>query len=409
MQTQETFKLNTIEEALEDLRAGKVLICVDDEDRENEGDFICAAETITPETVNFMARYGRGLICSPLTRERCAELKLDMMVGENTSLHSTPFTVSVDLLGHGCTTGISAHDRAKTLNALVDPETKPEDLGRPGHIFPLLAQKKGVLRRPGHTEAVVDLTRLAGLRPGGVLVEILNEDGTMARLPQLMEVAKKFDLKIISIADLIKYRLKNESMVTKGVTAYLPTEFGEFHCIPFRQETDELEHVALVKGEWKEDEPVLVRMHSSCLTGDVFGSCRCDCGNQLKESMRMIQEAGKGVIVYLSQEGRGIGLFNKLHAYKLQEEGLDTIQANLQLGFAADERDYGVGASILRELNVRRMRLLTNNPQKRAALTGYGLEIVENVPIRISPNKYNEEYLRTKELSMGHTLGFFKK
>ncbi len=403
------FKLNTIEEALEDLRQGKVLICVDDADRENEGDFICAAETITPDTVNFMARYGRGLICCPLTRERCNELKLDMMVGENTSLHSTPFTVSVDLIGKGCTTGISAYDRAMTLQALVDPETKPEDLGRPGHIFPLLAQKRGVLRRPGHTEAVVDLTRMAGLRPGGVLVEILNEDGTMARLPELIEVAKEWDLKIISIEDLIKYRLKTESVITRGVTAHMPTEFGDFKVIPFMQNNDEIEHLALVKGEWKEDESVLVRMHSSCLTGDVFGSCRCDCGSQLRESMRMIEQEGKGAVVYLMQEGRGIGLSNKLHAYKLQEEGLDTIQANIQLGFGADERDYGVGASILRELNIGKIRLLTNNPQKRAGLSGYGLTIVENVPIVIQPNKYNYEYLKTKELSMGHTLGIFNK
>lgn len=403
------FKLNTIEEALEDLRAGKVLICVDDEDRENEGDFICAAETITPETVNFMAQHGRGLICCPLTRERCAELKLDMMVGENTSLHSTPFTVSVDLLGKGCTTGISAYDRAMTLNALVDPETKASDLGRPGHIFPLLAQNKGVLRRPGHTEAVVDLTRLAGLKPGGVLVEILNADGSMARLHQLIDIAKKFELKIISIADLIKYRLEHESVVTRGVTAHMPTEYGDFRITPYMQGSDEIEHIALVKGEWEEGDSVLVRMHSSCLTGDVFGSCRCDCGSQLKESMKMIEKEGKGIVVYLNQEGRGIGIFNKLHAYKLQEEGLDTIEANLQLGFAADERDYGVGASILRDLNAKHIRLLTNNPQKRAALIGYGLEIVENIPIVIEPNKYNYEYLRTKEVSMGHTLGLSKK
>ena len=409
MGTKEKFKLNTIQEALEDLRAGKVLICVDDEDRENEGDFICAAETITAETVNFMARYGRGLICCPLTRERCAELKLDMMVGENTSLHSTPFTVSVDLIGNGCTTGISALDRAKTLNALVDPATKPADLGRPGHIFPLLAQRKGVLRRPGHTEAVVDLTRLAGLQPGGVLVEILNEDGTMARLPELIVVAKQFGLKIISIADLVKYRLATESVITRGVTAQLPTELGNFTITPYMQDNDELEHIALVKGTWTEDEPVLVRMHSSCMTGDIFGSSRCDCGNQLKESMKMIEKEGKGVIVYLNQEGRGIGIFNKVHAYKLQEEGLDTVEANLQLGFAADDRDYGVGASILRDMNVKRIKLLTNNPQKRAGLAGYGLEIVENIPIVIEPTEHNIAYLRTKELTMGHTLGLFKK
>lgn len=409
MEKLKEFKLNTIEEAIADFKAGKVLICVDDESRENEGDFICAAETVTVETVNFMAQHGRGLICAPLTRERCRELKLDMMVGENTSLHSTPFTVSVDLLGKGCTTGISAYDRATTLNALVNPETKPEDLGRPGHIFPLLAQSKGVLRRPGHTEAVVDLARLAGLSAGGVLVEILNEDGSMARMPELIKVAQKFDLKIVSIADLIKYRLATESMIRRGVTAYMPTEYGDFTTTPFIQDKNETEHIALVKGEWAEDEPVLVRMHSSCLTGDVFASSRCDCGSQLKESMKMIEKEGKGVIVYLNQEGRGIGLFNKLHAYKLQEEGLNTIEANIHLGFAADDRDYGVGASILRELNVKRIKLLTNNPQKRAALIGYGLEIVENIPIVIEPNKHNMEYLRTKELLMGHTLGCFTK
>lgn len=403
------FRLNTIEEAIEDFKAGKVLICVDDESRENEGDFICAAETVTTETINFMAKYGRGLICAPLTRERCQELKLDMMVGENTSLHSTPFTVSVDLLGKGCTTGISAYDRATTLNALADPTTKAEDLGRPGHIFPLLAQTKGVLRRPGHTEAVVDIARLAGLRPAGVLVEILSEDGSMARLPELIKVAEKFDLKIISIADLIKYRFATESVVTRGVTVKMPTEFGNFTTTAFKQDKNELEHIALVKGEWTEDEPVLVRMHSSCLTGDVFSSSRCDCGSQLRESMKMIEKAGKGIIVYLSQEGRGIGLFNKMQAYKLQEEGLNTIEANIHLGFAADDRDYGVGASILREMNVKRIKLLTNNPQKRAALIGYGLEIVENVPIVIKPNEHNMEYLRTKELQMGHTLGYFTK
>ena len=401
--------LNTIEEAIQDISEGKIVIVVDDEDRENEGDFITAAETITMEKVNFMARYGRGLICAPLTRERCNQLKLDMMVGENTSLHATPFTVSVDLLTQGCTTGISAGDRAKTIRALGDPKTRPEELGRPGHIFPLMAQTKGVLRRPGHTEAVVDLTRMAGMTPGGVLVEIMNEDGTMARLPQLLEVAKKFGLKIISIADLIKYRLKTETLVTRGVEADMPTEYGHFKAIPYIQNSDSLEHVALVKGEWEEDEPILVRMHSSCLTGDVFGSYRCDCGSQLKESMRMIEEAGKGVIVYLNQEGRGIGIFNKLHAYKLQEEGLDTAEANLKLGFAVDERDYGVGATILRDLGVRNIRLLTNNPLKRAGLEGYGLKIVENVPIVITPNEYNYKYLETKEKVMGHSLGITGK
>lgn len=401
--------LNTIEEALEDIRNGKIIIVVDDEDRENEGDFITACETITTETVNFMARYGRGLVCASLPKKRCEELKLDMMVGENTSLHATPFTVSVDLLGDGCTTGISAGDRAKTLRALVNGNSKAEDFGRPGHIFPLKAQSKGVLRRPGHTEAVVDLTRLAGLTPGGALVEIMNEDGSMARLPELREVAKKFDLKIISIEELIRYRLAKESVVTRGVTALLPTAYGDFKIIPFLQDNSDLEHLALIKGEWSEDESILVRMHSSCITGDVFGSCRCDCGAQLKESMSMIDKEGKGVVVYLNQEGRGIGLFNKMHAYKLQEEGMDTIQANLHLGFAADERDYGVGASILRELGVKKMRLMTNNPQKRVALQGYGLHITENVPIVIQPNKHNNEYLRTKELEMGHTLGIYKK
>lgn len=411
MATEETKKstLNSIEEALEEIRNGKIIIVVDDEDRENEGDFITACETITTETVNFMARYGRGLVCASLPKKRCEELKLDMMVGENTSLHATPFTVSVDLLKDGCTTGISAMDRAKTLKALVDPAYVAEDFGRPGHIFPLKAQSKGVLRRPGHTEAVVDLTRLAGLTPGGALVEIMNEDGSMARLPELREVAKQFDLKIISIEDLIRYRLEKESVVTRGVTALMPTAFGDFKVIPFQQDNSELEHLALVKGTWTEDEPILVRMHSSCLTGDVFGSCRCDCGAQLHTSMRMIDKEGKGVIVYLNQEGRGIGLFNKMHAYKLQEEGMDTIQANLHLGFAADERDYGVGASILRELGVKKIRLMTNNPQKRVALQGYGLEITENVPIVIQPNVHNNEYLKTKELEMGHTLGLYTK
>ncbi len=401
--------LSTIEEAIEEIKAGRIVIVVDDEDRENEGDFIAAAATVTEEMVNFMTQHGRGLLCAPLTRERCQQLKLDLMVGENTSLHSTPFTVSVDLLTQGCTTGISVADRTKTLRALVDRNTKPEDLGRPGHIFPLMAQDKGVLRRPGHTEAVVDLTKMAGLEPGGVLIEIMNPDGTMARLPQLFEIAEKWGFKIISIADLIRYRLARETLVRKGVTAELPTRFGTFKAVPFLQVNGDIEHIALVKGQWSEDEPVLVRMHSSCLTGDVFGSSRCDCGDQLQESMRMIEKEGKGVIVYLSQEGRGIGLMNKLHAYKLQEEGLDTVEANVKLGFAPDERDYGVGATILRELGVRNIRLLTNNPQKRAALEGYGLKIVENIPIIIQPNRHNLHYLETKERVMGHTLGLIKE
>ncbi len=403
------YVLSTIEEALIDIAEGKLLIVVDDEDRENDGDFIAAAEKVTPEMINFMARYGRGLICAPLTRERCKELELEMMVGENTSLHSTPFTISVDLLGKGCSTGISAYDRATTLNALVDDNAKASDFGRPGHIFPLMAQDKGVLRRPGHTEAVVDLTRMAGLKPGGVLVEILNEDGTMARLDSLIEVSKEFGIKIISIADLIKYRLKTETLVTRGVEAQLPTEHGDFKAIPFMQNSDHLEHIALIKGEWAKDEPILVRMHSSCLTGDVFGSCRCDCGGQLKESMKMIEKEGKGVIVYLNQEGRGIGIFNKMHAYKLQEEGYNTVDANLKLGFGADDRDYGVGATILHELGVGNIRLLTNNPLKRVGLEGYGLRIVENVPIIIAPNPHSLKYLETKEELMGHELGLKTK
>lgn len=399
---------NTVEEALEEIRAGRVLIVVDDEDRENEGDFIVAGEKITPEIVNFMLHNGRGVMCAPLTEERCRELELDMMVGNNTSLLGTPFTVSVDLLGNGCTTGVSSNDRAATIRALVDPDTKPSDLGRPGHIFPLRARNRGVLRRPGHTEAVVDLTRMAGLKVGGALIEIMNEDGSMARMPQLLEIAKKFGLKIVTIADIIAYRLKTESIVEKGDQVEMPTEWGMFKATPFRQKSNGLEHIALTKGEWKPDEPVLVRVHSSCVTGDIFGSYRCDCGRQLHEAMTMIEKEGKGAIVYLNQEGRGIGLFNKLQAYKLQEQGYNTAEANLKLGFQVDERDYGVGASILRELGITKMKLMTNNPLKRAGLEGYGLSIVENVPIVIPPNKYNEKYLETKEVEMGHTLGLFK-
>jgi 3,4-dihydroxy 2-butanone 4-phosphate synthase/GTP cyclohydrolase II len=397
--------LNTIDEALEDIRQGKIIIVVDDEDRENEGDFIVAAEKITPETVNFMITNGRGLVCAPLPEARCEELGLEMMVGENTALHQTPFTVAVDLLGHGCTTGISANDRAKTIRALVNPDTRPEDLGRPGHIFPLKAKERGVLRRAGHTEAVVDLTRMAGMKPGGALVEILNEDGTMARLPHLMKISERFGIKIIAIKDLIAYRLRTESIVERGEKVKMPTKFGQFELIVFKQVSGGIEHLALIKGEWKTDEPILVRVHSSCMTGDIFGSCRCDCGPQLHEAMRMIEKEGRGVIVYLSQEGRGIGLFNKIHAYKLQEEGKDTVEANIALGFKADERDYGVGASILREINVSKMRLITNNPLKRRGLEGYGLTVVENVPIVIPANQYNEFYLATKVRKMGHDFG----
>ncbi len=400
--------LNTIEEVIEDIREGKVVIVVDDEDRENEGDFVVAGDKITPEIVNFMARYGRGLICAPLPESRCDELELNMMVSDNTSLHETPFTVSVDLLTQGCTTGISVSDRSKTIKALVDPNTKPSDLGRPGHIFPLRARERGVIRRPGHTEAVVDLTRLAGLTPGGALVEIMNEDGTMARMPELLEIAKEFDLKIMSIADLVAYRLKTETIIERGETVEMPTQWGTFKAIPFRQNSNGLEHIALIKGEWEQDEPVLVRVHSSCITGDIFGSCRCDCGNQLHESMKLIDKEGKGAVVYLMQEGRGIGLFNKIKAYKLQEQGLDTVEANVELGFAPDERDYGVGASIVRDLGITKMRLLSNNPTKRAGLEGYGISIVENVPIIIKPNEFNFKYLETKETLMGHSLGIKK-
>lgn len=396
--------LNTIESALEDLRAGKLLIVVDDEDRENEGDFVTAARNVTPEIINFMSKHGRGLICAPITASRCDELKLNLMVENNTVLHQTPFTVSVDLIGHGCTTGISAQDRAKTVQALIDPNTKPEDLGRPGHIFPLRARDEGVLRRTGHTEATVDLARLAGYEPAGVLVEIMNDDGTMARMPQLLEIAKKFDLKIISIKDLISYRLKIETLIKEEVRVHMPTKHGDFELVAFRQTNTGENHLALVKGTWEKDEPVLVRVHSSCFTGDILHSLRCDCGDQLVKAMEMVEAAGKGVVLYMNQEGRGIGLFNKLKAYKLQEEGKDTVEANLALGFKNDQRDYGVGAQILRHLGVSKMKLMSNNPKKRAGIIGYGLEIVENVPIEIKANKHNEFYLQTKRDKLGHEI-----
>ena len=401
--------LDSVEEVIEDFRKGKGVIVVDDEDRENEGDFIVAAEKITPEIVNFMLHNGRGVLCAPLTEDRCAELELHMQEANNTSLLGTPFTVSVDLLGGGCTTGVSTHDRTATLRALADPKTRPCDLGRPGHIFPLRARNKGVLRRPGHTEAAVDLARLAGLYPAGALIEIMNEDGTMARLPQLFEVADRFGLKIISIADLIAYRLRQETIVERGETVEMPTQWGDFRMTPFRQKSNGLEHFALTKGEWKDDEAVLVRVHSSCVTGDILGSYRCDCGEQLHKAMQMIEKEGKGALVYLQQEGRGIGLHHKIAAYKLQEQGYDTAEANLKLGFKVDERDYGVGASILHELGITKMRLMSNNPLKRAGLEGYGLSVVENVPIVIQPNKYDRRYLETKEQVMGHKLGLFGK
>jgi len=397
-------KFNTIEEAIEDIKSGKLLIVVDDEQRENEGDFVAAAQMVTPEMINFMAINGRGLICTPLTEKRCSELELELMVGKNTSLHATPFTVSVDLIGHGCTTGISAHDRAKTIKALVDRNTKPDDLGRPGHIFPLKAKDRGVIQRAGHTEAVVDLARLAGLEPVGVLVEIMNEDGTMARLPELMVIAQKFQLKIISIEALITYRLRQESLIEQGEMVLLPTEFGNFNLIPFLDKNTKQEHIALIKGTWLPDEPVLTRVHSSCVTGDIFGSLRCDCGLQLHKAMQMIEKEGKGVIVYMSQEGRGIGLFNKIKAYKLQEQGMDTVEANIALGFNGDERDYGVGAQILKQLGVRKMRLLTNNPIKRIGLEGFGIEITENVNLEVPANQHNHFYMETKRDKMGHFL-----
>ncbi len=397
-------KLNTIEEAIADIKAGKVIIVVDDEDRENEGDFVTAARNATPEVINFMATHGRGLVCAPLTEERCRELDLHLMVGNNTAAYETNFTVSVDLQGYGCTTGISASDRSKTIKALINPDIRPEEFGRPGHIFPLIAKDGGVLRRAGHTEATVDIARLAGLEPAGVLVEILKEDGEMARLPDLMEVAKRFDLKIISIKDLIEFRLMKDSLIRREVSVEMPTEWGDFTLTAFTQKITGEQHLALTKGTWETDEPILVRVHSSCATGDIFGSCRCDCGPQLHRAMQMIEEEGKGVVVYMNQEGRGIGLINKLHAYKLQETGLDTVDANLKLGFKPDYRDYGIGAQILRDLNVTKMRLMSNNPTKRAGLVGYGIEIVENVPIEIASNPHNERYLLTKRDRMGHTI-----
>ena len=381
-----------------------MVIVVDDEDRENEGDFITAAQNITPEVVNFMARYGRGLICVPLLEERCDALKLEMMVNNNTALHETAFTVSVDLLGHGCTTGISAHDRAATIRALVDPETKPEDLGRPGHIFPLRAKKGGVLRRAGHTEAAIDLARLAGFSPAGVLVEILNEDGSMARLPQLKEIAKQFDFKIISIKDLIEYRIKRDSLIDEIVRVDMPTQWGHFKLVAFQEKNTSNAHLALIKGEWESGDPVLVGVHSSCFTGDILGSMRCDCGEQLHGAMQMVEAAGQGVILYMNQEGRGIGLLNKLKAYRLQEQGMDTVEANLHLGFQMDQRDYGVGAQILRHLGINKLRLISNNPRKRVGLIGYGLEVVENVPLKVDPNPHNARYLATKRDKLGHEL-----
>lgn len=400
----EKFSLDPIEDAIAAIKKGEVIIVVDDEDRENEGDFVCAAETVTPEIINFMATHGRGLICAPLIEDRCEKLGLELMVGSNTAAFETPFTVSVDLIGHGCTTGISTSDRAKTIKALVNDSINPNELGKPGHIFPLKAKRGGVLRRAGHTEAAIDLARLAGFSPAGVLVEIMNEDGTMARLPDLIVVAKRFNLKLISIKDLIAYRLKHESLIKREIGVELPTTYGNFELIAFKQtNTDEI-HLALIKGTWAPDEPLMVRVHSSCVTGDIFGSCRCDCGPQLQHAMRMVEEEGKGVILYMNQEGRGIGLINKLKAYKLQEEGMDTVQANLALGLPMDSRDYGVGAQILRDLGVAKIRLISNNPQKRVGLIGYGLEIVEQLPIEIASNPHNEKYLRTKRDKMGHNI-----
>ncbi|MFI5222047.1 MAG: bifunctional 3,4-dihydroxy-2-butanone-4-phosphate synthase/GTP cyclohydrolase II, partial [Bacteroidia bacterium] len=391
-------------EAIAEIKKGNLVIVVDDEDRENEGDFLTAAQNVTPKIINFMATHGRGLICAPLTEQRCVELGLDLMVGDNTAIHGTPFTISVDLLGKGCTTGISAHDRAKTVKALVDPKTKPEELGKPGHIFPLKAQTNGVLRRAGHTEAAIDLARLAGFDPAGCIVEILNENGTMARLPDLVLVAKKFNLKLITIKDLIEYRLSNESLIRRIISVDLPTKYGAFELLAYEQVDTGQQHLVLKKGNWKKNEPILVRVHSSCITGDIFHSMRCDCGDQLHKAMEMIEREGKGALIYINQEGRGIGLINKLKAYKLQEQGFDTVEANLKLGFKMDERDYGIGAQIIRDIGIHKMRLITNNPTKRAGLIGYGLEIVENVPIKSVPNKHNKNYLLTKKNKMGHDI-----
>ncbi len=396
--------LDTIASAIDDIKNGKLVIVVDDEDRENEGDFITSAKNITPDIINFMSKYGRGLICAPIAEERCEELGLELMVNKNTALHGTPFTVSVDLLGHGCTTGISAHDRAKTIQALIDAETKPEDLGRPGHIFPLRAKSGGVLRRAGHTEATIDLANLAGHGEAGALVEIMNGDGTMARLPQLKAIAKKFDLKLISIKDLIAYRLQTETLIHEDVRVSMPTKYGTFELIAFKQINTGEEHMALKKGKWEKDEPILVRVHSSCMTGDILGSLRCDCGDQLHNAMKMVEAEGKGVVLYMNQEGRGIGLLNKLRAYKLQEDGRDTVEANLELGFGMDQRDYGIGAQILRELGITKIKLISNNPRKRAGLLGYGLEIVDTVPIEIGANKHNKKYLETKRDKLGHNI-----
>lgn len=400
----EAIQLDTIESAIAAIKAGKIIIVVDDEDRENEGDFLAAASVATPAMINFMATHGRGLICAPIIEDRCEELGLDLMVGKNTTLHETPFTISIDLLGKGCTTGISAYDRAMTIQALVDPATKPEDFGKPGHIFPLKARRGGVLRRSGHTEAAIDFARLAGFPAVGVICEIMNEDGSMARLPDLKKVAERFDMRLVSIKDLIEYRLAKESLIKREIAVEMPTAYGDFQLIAFKQTNNDQEHLALVKGKWNEEEAVLVRVHSSCMTGDIFGSCRCDCGEQLHAAMRLVEQAGKGAIVYMNQEGRGIGLLNKLKAYKLQEQGMDTVQANLALGFKMDERDYGIGAQILRDLGIRKMKLMSNNPTKRAGLMGYGLEIVDHVSLEVPANKHNQDYLETKRDKMGHEI-----